>query len=220
MNRLILLGRASGAVCGLALLSIAVTADARPVTYTGGRVLVAEAHPDSLAWRYGYSGSFRWSASVGGLYIDGFEGQETLDIHYVRGARLLKRWNWPTAQANVFVWGGAGHARVASQSDVSAHAGFQADFETRRIYTSLVSEHHEGPNWRYRIDTVALGLAPYEHDFEKTALWVVLKGMRSTHSRDDEPKSALMLRFFNPKWWLEVGVHDNGDLLGNVMLNF
>ena len=50
MNRLILLGRASGAVCGLALLSIAVTADARPVTYTGGRVLVAEAHPDSLAY--------------------------------------------------------------------------------------------------------------------------------------------------------------------------
>jgi len=217
-----LLGLPSGAACLLTLIMLSISApvSARPVTYTGGQVLVADVHPDSMAWRYGYSGSFRWSASVGGLYVDDFQGQETLDINYIRGARLLKRWNWPKAQANVFVWGGVGHARTASKSDISGHAGFQADFETRRIYTSVVSEHYEGPSWRYRTDTVALGFAPYEHDFDKTALWLVVKGMRATHSKDDDPKSALMLRLFNPKWWLEVGVHDNGDLLGNVMFNF
>jgi len=202
------------------LLSISTLVSARPVTYTGGQVLVVEMHPDSVAWRYGYSGSFRWSASVGGLYVDDFQGRESLDVNYVRSARLVKRWNWPKAQANVFVWGGVGHAQTMSQSDISGHAGFQADFETRRIYTSVISEHHEGPNWRYRTDSVALGFAPYEHDFDKTALWLVVKGTRATHSKDDDPRSALMLRLFNPKWWLEVGVHDNGDLLGNVMFNF
>jgi len=92
---------------------------ARPVTYTGGKVAMADFHPDAFAWRYGYSGSFRWSASVGGLYVDNFENNQTLDIHYIRGARLLKRWNWPTAQANVFAWGGFGQAKTAGESDFS-----------------------------------------------------------------------------------------------------
>lgn len=204
----------------LILVGTSALAEARPITYIGGRVLVAEAHSDSLAWRYGYSGSFRWSASVGGLYVDGFERTKTLNVNYVRGARLLKRWNWPEAQANLFVWGGLGHAMISDSSELSSHAGFQADFETRKIYTSLVSEHHQGSNWRYRTDVIAVGFAPYEHDFEKTALWIVFKGMRSTHVLEDQARSAVMLRLFNPKWWFEVGVHNNGDLLGNVMFNF
>ncbi|HEY7906096.1 MAG TPA: hypothetical protein VIC53_04145, partial [Wenzhouxiangella sp.] len=43
---------------------------ARPVTYTGGKVVIADVQPNMKAWRYGYSPSFRWSTSVGGLYLD------------------------------------------------------------------------------------------------------------------------------------------------------
>ena len=193
---------------------------ARPVTYTGGQVLISEFEPNKTAWRYGYSPSFRWSASVGGLYLDGVADNPELNVTYVRAARLAKRWNWPTAQANLFVWGGVGVADTGLASKASGHLGFQADFETRRIYTSLVSEHHEGSGWRYRTDTLALGLAPYEHDFERPALWVVLKGMRQTHTLKDDPKAALMLRLFNPTWWFEAGIDDQGQLLGNVMVNF
>lgn len=195
-------------------------AQARPVTYTGGQVLVADIQPNLTAWRYGYSGSFRWSVSAGGLHLRELADEGQLDVNYLRAARLVKRWNWPKAQANFFVWGGAGYGRTDLSNDLSGHVGFQADFETRRIYTSIISEHHEGAHWRYRMDTVSLGYAPYEHDFNRMATWVVLKGMRTTHTLKDKPKAALMLRFFNPTWWLEAGIDNDGQLLGNVMFNF
>jgi hypothetical protein len=215
--------RMGGLLCGLCVLAWSLhttDAQARPVTYPDGRVWVMDAQDNQQAWRFGYSKTFRWSASVGGLYLNELANGESLDVTYVRAARLLKRWNWPNAQANLFGWGGVGYAKHTQGTNASGHVGFQADFETRTLYTSVVSEHHEGQGWRYRTDTLSIGAAPYAHDFDGVAAWVILKGMRTTHTLKDKPKGALMLRFFNPTWWIEAGIDSNGRLLGNLMFNF
>lgn len=220
MNHNTRMGGLFGIVFVVILSLLSTVVQARPVTYPDGRVWVMDVQKNQQAWRFGYSKTFRWSASVGGLYLDELAQGESLDVTYVRAARLFKRWNWPTAQANLFGWGGVGYARHTQGNHTSGHVGFQADFETRHIYTSVVSEHHEGRGWRYRTDTVSLGLAPYAHDFDGVAAWVVFKGMRTTHTLKDKPKGALMLRVFNPTWWVEAGIDSNGQLLGNVMFNF
>ena len=194
-------------------------ADARPITFTGGQVWVTEAQADQWQWRYTYSHSFRHSSSIGGVYVNDLKEVGDLRLTYLRAAWLARRWNQPNSQGNLFVWGGLGQARTDLDTGVGRHVGVQADWETRRVYTSLVSELHDGRGWRFSQHTVSLGVAPFEHDYDRTAVWLVAKGMRSTGRVDDESKAALVVRWFNPRWWLEAGVDSNGKPLGFFMIN-
>ncbi len=195
------------------------SASARPITYTGGQVLVAEGQANQWQARYTYSHSFRHSSSVGFLRMDDLRETGELEVAYLRAAWLARRWNQPHSQGNLFLWGGLGHAWTDQGSGFARHLGFQADWETRRVYTAAMSDLHDGSGWRHRNDTIALGVAPFEHDFERTAVWLVGKGMRTTGMIDDKPKAALVLRLFNPRWWLELGVDSNGKPLGFFMIN-
>jgi hypothetical protein len=204
------------ALAGVVLASPSL---ARPISYAGGHMLMVEHEPDVDRFSYTYSPSFRWSASVGGVRADGLERTNELELGYVRASRLLHRWNLPAAQANAFAWGGVGQGRTALGDGLARHIGLQLDYETRRIYTSLVTELHEGDGWSHRFDTAAIGWAPYEHDIDRVATWVVLKGMRTTNAIDDDIKPVAVLRFFTTRWWLEVGADADGRPLANVMVN-
>lgn len=204
------------ALAGVALASPAL---ARPISYAGGHMLMVEHEPDVDRFSYTYSPSYRWSVSAGGVRADGLQRTDELELGYVRTSRLLHRWNLPAAQANAFVWGGVGQGRTALGDGLARHVGLQLDYETRRIYTSLVTELHEGDGWSHRFDTAAIGWAPYEHDIDRVATWVVLKGMRTTNAIDDGIKPVAVLRFFTTRWWLEVGADADGQPLANVMIN-
>ncbi len=215
MNRSIL-----PALAAAVALALAGTQATRPISYADGHMLMAEHQADLDALSYTYSPSFRWSGSVGALRVDGLHRSHHLDLEYLRAARLLHRWNLPTAQANAFGWIGLGHARTALGDGSARHVGLQVDYETRRIYTSFVSELHEGTGWSHRFDTAAIGWAPYEHDVDRLATWFVLKGMRTTNAHDEGPKGAAMLRLFTTTWWVEAGADEDGRPLANLMLNF
>lgn len=208
----------------MALAAVALLAadpgQARPVTYAGGHVVVLDHQPTLDQWRYTHSPSFRWSVSVGGLRADHLGRSHHLDVDYLRAARLLRRWNLPEAQANAFLWGGLGQSRTGLGDGLSRHVGLQLDYETRRIYTALVSELHEGDGWSHRFDTVSLGWAPYLHDVDRMATWLVLKGMHASNADDESLKGALVLRFFTTRWWLEAGADEDGRPLANLMINF
>ena len=214
MNRSIL-----PAVLAAVALALASTAAARPISYADGHMLMAESDTDAFHASYTYSPSFRWSASLGTLRHDDLGRTGRLSLGYVRAARLLHRWNLPTAQANAFGWIGMGHARTDLGDGTARHVGVQVDYETRRVYTSFVTELHESDGWSHRFDTAAIGWAPYAHDIDRVATWVVLKGMRTTNALDDEVKPVAVLRFFTTRWWLEVGTDADGRPLANVMVN-
>jgi hypothetical protein len=208
----------------LALL-LAAGVQARPVGYADGHMLMIDAAPDYQQVAYTYSPSFRWSMSAGHARIEAVEDAGgNVDVTFVRSARLLRRWNLPSAQGNAFVWGGAGRARYANPASGLDngvwHAGLQLDYETRRIYTSFVSEYFRGDQWSFRSDVASLGVAPYEHDMNRMATWIVLKAKRSSGMTMDETNAELALRFFTPTWWIDAGVDQDGRPAVNLMFNF
>ena len=203
----------------LALLALSMPALARPVSYAGGHMFMADHASDMDLLSYTYSPSFRWSASVGALRVDDLARSGRFDLNYVRASRLLRRWNLPSAQANVFGWVGLGEARTASGSGLGRHVGVQLDYETKRVYTAFVSELHEGGGYSNRFDTASVGWAPYAHDVDRMATWIVLKGQRSSGAIDDGVKPIAVLRFFTTRWWVEVGADGDGRPVANVMLN-
>lgn len=201
-------------------MAMAAPAAARPITYTGGTMLMAESNADGRHASFTYSHSFRWATSVGALRHDGLATTGHVDLEYVRVAHLVRRWNFPAAQANAFVWGGLGHARTGVSDGLSPHVGLQLDYETRRIYTAFNSELYEGDGWSHRMDMATLGWAPYEHDIDRLATWIVVRGTHTTNAAETGVVGQAFLRFFTPKWWLEVGADENGEPIAGLMVNF
>ena len=119
--------------------------------------------------------SHRYSVGAGYLQLDSDVDGRERRIAYARANLLAKRWNLEAAQANVFVWGGAGGAsgNDFSGSVFTGNVGAQADYETRRVYGSLKTDFYDSSAFTHRIDTLQLGVAPYEHEYDQGVLLLV-----------------------------------------------
>lgn len=209
--------------CVCAILALPLSAAAKPIAYADGTSLMFEYGAGTMEEAQAfYAPSYRWSAGAGHLRLDAADGRFHRDISYVRTNRLLKRWNLPAAQGNVFAWGGLGGARSSDHpgTALTVNAGAQADYETRRIYSSLKTELQSSRDFTHRFDTVQLGLAPYEHDYDTVATWLVLQARNTTGDLYAGIEYAALLRLFKGKVWVEAGVTQDGKLQMMSMFNF
>lgn len=201
----------------------AATAQAKPISYADGWTLMAEYGAGTMYEAQLFYAPTHW-LSFGGGWIELEEEHERFDrrIAYVRANVLVKRWNLPAAQGNLFAWGGAGRARGSDfhGTTTTANAGFQADYETRRVYASLRSDLHDGRHFSHRVDTLQLGWAPYAHDYESVATWLLLQVRDYTGGLYPGVEPALLLRLFKGPAWVEAGATIDGHLQAMVMFNF
>ncbi len=220
MNLVILIG-------GAALFAAAPLALAKPIAFAHGTTIMAEHGAGTMnEAQMFYAPKYFWSLGAGYLALDGSPESDPdgrrREIAYLRANYLVKRWNLENAQANVFAWGGAGSAYV---SETNAHAvawntGAQVDYETRRVYASLKTDLHVSHAFTHRIETLQLGIAPYEHDYDSLATWFVVQGRRIGGGIQDGTEWSLLMRLFKRGAWLEAGATQDGKLQAMAMVNF
>ncbi len=198
-------------------------AHAKPIAFAHGTTVMAEYGAGTMTEaQVFYAPKYYLSAGGGYLELTSELDGRRREIAYTRVNYLVKRWNLESAQANVFVWGGAGQAYV---SETNAHhfawnAGAQFDYETRRVYASLKTDLHHASAFTHRIDTLQIGIAPYEHDFDTLATWFVIQGRRYSGGIYDGTEWAALLRLFKRGAWIEAGVTTDGKLQAMAMVNF
>lgn len=206
---------------GAAMLLVAAPlALAKPIAFAHGTTVMAEYGAGTMnEAQVFYAPKYFWSFGAGYLELDGTSGRR--EISYLRANYLVKRWNLENAQANVFAWGGAGSAYVGETRahDLAWNTGAQFDFETRRVYASLKTDLHASDVFTHRIDTLQLGIAPYQHDYDSLATWFVVQGRR-VGGIQDGTEWALLLRLFKRGAWLEAGATQDGKLQAMAMVNF
>ena len=205
----------------LALLPIAATA--KPIAYARGTTLMFEYGAGTMnEAQLFYAPRYWYSVGGGWLELASEDGSKQRHITYVRGNLLAKRWNLPAAQANVFVWGGVGRAtgNDFAGSELARHVGFQADYETRRVYGAFRTDLQESDRFSHRIDTLQLGWAPYEHDYDTLATWFVVQGRHYTGGLYEGTETAFLVRFFKGGAWVEVGATTDGMVQAMAMFNF
>jgi hypothetical protein len=210
-------------VSALALVLAAPVAMAKPIAFARGTTLMAEYGAGTMnEFQVFYAPRYWWSVGGGWTELMSGNGTKQRRITYVRTNLLVKRWNLPSAQANVFVWGGAGQAtgNDFAGTELSRNVGFQVDYETRRVYSSFKSDLQESDHFSHRIDTLQLGWAPYEHDYDTLATWIVLQGRTYTGDLYDGTEKALLVRFFKGGTWVEVGATTDRKVQAMVMFNF
>lgn len=212
----------SWAACML-LGSLPLSVAAKPIAFAKGTTVMAEHGAGTMnEAQLFYAPKYWYSLGGGWLELQSEDGQKQRHIAYVRGNLLAKRWNLPGAQANIFVWGGVGHAtgNDFSGSTLARNVGFQADFETRRVYSSLRSDLQESDEFSHRIDTVQLGWSPYAHDYNTLATWVVVQGRQYTGDLYKGTETAVLIRLFKGRTWVEFGATTDGKLQAMAMVNF
>jgi hypothetical protein len=117
---------------------------------------------------------------------------------------LIKRWNLPQAQANVWFNGSIGEAN--GQYDGFAYTpSLQFDAETTRLYFLAKARFIRANDMNYDTAAVQAGFSFYETNFDETQPWFVLeaKTMRNT-----EPSLQITpaIRLINKHYFLELGV--------------
>jgi hypothetical protein len=210
-------------VATLIALGVSIVVEAKPIAYSQGTTVMAEYGAGTMEeLQIFYAPRYSYSIGGGHLALESDIDGRSSDITYARLNYLAKRWNREDSQANVFVWGGLGSARVDGNAGdhFAWNAGVQCDYETRRVYASLKSDLHESSAFSHRIDTLQLGLAPYEHDYDSVATWLVVQGRRYTGEIFDGTEWALLLRLFKSNKWIEVGATTDGKLQAMVMFSF
>jgi hypothetical protein len=211
------------AAASFGLLAAAGAAHAKPIAFAHGTTVMAEYGAGTMTEaQVFYAPKYFWSLGAGFLELESDVDSKRREITYARVNHLVKRWNLESAQANVFTWGGAGNAYLSETNDhaFAWNAGAQVDYETRRIYTSLKTDLHRSSAFSHRIDTLQLGIAPYQHDYDTLATWLVLQGRRYTGGIHDGTEWALLLRLFKGGAWIEAGATEDGKLQAMAMFNF
>jgi hypothetical protein len=217
MNQL----KISGAALAAFLLSLPLAA--KPIAFAHGTTVMAEYGAGTMnEAQVFYAPKYFWSLGVGYLQLESDVSPKRREIAYARVNYLVKRWNLESAQANVFTWGSLGNAHVSETNDhaFAWNAGAQFDYETRRVYSSIKTDLHRSSAFSHRIDTLQLGIAPYEHDYDSLATWLVLQGRHYTGGIHDGTEWALLLRLFKGGAWIEAGATEDGKLQAMAMFNF
>ena len=211
-----------------ATLAVPFTVSAKPIAFQDGWTFMAEYGTDTMREAQAfYAPKYWWS---GGLTFTKLIATEKRFERAIPGAQLnylVKRWNLPSAQANVFVWGGVGSARGFDADDTrfsgvsTTKLGGQADYETRLVYTSVKTDWFRSSRFSHRVDTLQLGVAPYEHDYEDLAVWFVVQARRITGDvMGGETEWIPMVRLFKGNFWIEAGVNRDKRAQLMVMMNF
>ena len=215
--------RSSEILVGAFVLVGPACAFAKPIAFANGTTVMVEYGAGTMQEaQIFYAPQFNYSVGGGHVEFDSDVTSETERITYARLNYLLHRWNLESAQANVFVWGGAGSATGStfSGTEFAVNAGAQVDYETRRVYASLKTDLQKANAFSIRVDTLQLGIAPYKHDYNQIATWFVVQARQYTDDIHHGTEVAALLRLFKGGAWIEAGITNGGKLQAMAMFNF
>jgi len=147
----------------------------------------------------------------------------------VQANHLVRRWNAPGSQANLYLKSALGAADGAFNTgeNETRAAGFtrvDADWENRRLFVSAGYGGYAVEGQAFRELTGRVGLAPYVADFGAVHTWAMIQFDHRPDALESQGADTFtvtpMLRFFKGPALLEVGYSSNDEALFNLTYRF
>lgn len=201
--------------CAL-LFSAAAPAMARPITYPGGWSIMAMNDPGMNALHLFYSPTASYSFGLNHEYMR----KPKVHMEALQGNYLLRRWNMPDSQANLYLKAGAGLAHGSGESDPAVYGGLSADWENRRLFTSYENRFlRAGKTEKQALHTARAGIAPYKGDYGDLHTWLMLQVDYDAGEKDSFSLTPLV-RVFKGTVLAEAGYNLDNGVLFNLMLTY
>ena len=126
--------------------------------------------------------------------------------------RLVKRWNMPEAQANIWFIGGVGETtgNYFSGTKATVSPGIQADYETTRLYASANARIYIADGITNNIVSARTGFSFYEANYDETQPWLIVEARRMSMVSDAYEVTP-MLRLIHNRFFVEAGANFHGQ---------
>lgn len=204
------------AVIPVLILALMNEAGAHPVAFAGGWSLMNFNKGDSHDVDAFYSFTHRVAAGASVLK----DGDAVSTVG--RANLLLKRWNQPDSQGNVYLSLGAGEERLNDRSGALTFGEFIADWEDRKYY--ILGKHRilqrpDVGSWqRGNKESTQLraGFAPYLGEYNELNTWVIAQIDQGPATPRDV---SLILRFYYNNVLWEIGASANHQSVFNFMVH-
>ncbi len=210
------------AMVALAAAAVPTTAAlAAPMGYKESWMVMGDLSPN---WREGYANYALTARDAVGpslLYMRSDDKTRTRELAEVTYTRLLKRWNLPHAQANIWFVGGLGAVRGNdfTGSRTMATPGIQVDYETTRFYVSGFTRLYRAEGINHDYAAARLGFSFFEADYDQVQPWLVVEARRM-RGLSDTTEITPMLRLIHSRYFVEAGVNNARQLRVNFMHTF
>jgi len=139
--------------------------------------------------------------------------------------RLIRRWNRPHSQANLWFVGGIGDMRAYDRATdrldnrLAASPGMQADYETTRLYFSATHRLYRASEINHDYSAMRAGFSLFEADYDQTQPWLLVEA-RYMNGLSDRVEITPMLRLINRNYFVEAGANNFGQPRFNFMFIF
>ena len=201
----------------LTTFGTALVSKAKPLSYVGGTMVMQEndetGHTISSDYTFTPTNAF-------GLYIKQEENGKEIFMLTPEFNTLLKRWNLPDGQGNIFNMTGAGLAHYRGNNQPCLWTAFLADYESRRWFFSYEPRFVWDGNIEKSVwQRARIGIAPYLANYNDLNTWIMFQVDHHPAKRDHFVATPL-IRFFYKTYLFEVGYGSNQHIMVNWTIQF
>ena len=198
--------------------SVAVVGgEAKPLSYVDGTMVMQEndetGHTISLDYTFTPTEAF-------GLYIKQEENGKDIFMFTPELNTLLKRWNLPDGQGNIFNMSGAGVATYRGNNQPALWTALLADYESRRLFFSYEPRFvWDGDIEKSVWQRARIGIAPYLANYNDLNTWIMFQ-VDHHPAKHDHFVATPLIRFFYKTYLFEVGYSSNQNVMVNWQIQF
>lgn len=226
MKHILFDGRRGCLPVGLGLLLLASSAYALPVGFKDSWMTMGELGRDyaEASLMYTFTSTTAVGAGLVGVkYMHGRAAHarriEMADVHL---NHRLARWNFPEAQANIYLQLGLGQAtgNFFAQRQTVLQPGLQMDYETRRVYAALKWHGSYANAFDYTRYSLSGGFSFYKTEYDEWQPWLVLEAARKGGDLKDATEITPYLRFIHKTLFIEAGAPFRNGRSEGLKVNF
>jgi hypothetical protein len=191
---------------------------ARPVSYSGGTTAMQMNSAIKNSIHAHYSPTYKYSVGYKGEYFR----RDQIALNGVQLNNLVKRWNMPAAQGNIYLKSNIGNANKSGENELYGFLGMAGDFETRKYFISYENRYYksEGDILSNFEQSARIGVAPYVANYGSLHTWLMLQVSHQPEFEGDEVIATPLVRLFKGAHMAEFGVSSNKRILFNFIARF
>ncbi|MBL6785558.1 MAG: hypothetical protein ISQ32_04575 [Rickettsiales bacterium] len=196
---------------------VSLSANARPISYSGGTTLMQKNGPVKNSLHIHYSPTFKYSI---GYKADYFR-EDKIALNGIQLNYLVNRVNKKGSQGNIYLKSALGDANQSGKNELYGFLGFAADFETRKYFISYENSYYKSKQIISNFEqNIRLGIAPYVANYGHLHSWLMVEFKYNAENENDKMIVTPLIRLFKGPYLGEIGVSSNKKLLFNYFIRF